>query len=1018
MYEHFRPSDDVFVDREEYLNWMDEALVRCKKKSVVLHLKGIGGIGKSSLLKHWIRTKEKTIRVDCEQHSAFYARLNVIAKGVVLHGVNLQRFDVLWQIRQRFVEGVEPVREEGREWAKDVVMAIPFIGSLASIGSAITAVGSKVTPKLKGKYGTVGKWLQDRLGKNHIECLLEILWKEPRHAEFLYLDALLEDINKRKDDSPILFLFDHFEYVDSETSNWRYQDKKINEVELWSIFLCSLENCVSVMAGRKPPVKRKDLEVEENELTELDCDSCTEMLDLQGVIDKDLQVKIISVTGGNPFVIDAICDMMDEGTIVMDDIENLRADTLEEVRLKTWRRLFNMVGDLQDVINRAGLLEFFNRNLMDIIAPSMTTDMWDRLMRLSFVTERDDGTWVLHDLAQELILAELGHRVTSLAREVGDSLEQEATSTGNLALYGHAFSVRALSSEEEALADAKERITDLVRRDKILDALEILENTRFHSIKGKADLAGLRGSALAEVNRVSEAEDAIRDAIRVNEALEKNEPEKHLDSLGQHLTELHRVLRRTRFDEANEAISRALEIQRKAAESGGTKQLENLAWTLLNYAWSMGSTYEDAMDSVAPAKEAIRIYRKIGKEGQIPYSLNILAAKLGRAHRYADANEVYQEAIVAQRKLLESDPEHLRYKGTLVAILNGLAIMELDYGGDMKAAERYWNEALAIRRSLTESDPEVMLQRMDVILWNHGILYLRLYRLDEAEKPLLEIIEIAKEHVEESPEVFGYWEEGAHFILSLINSIRGRDSEAISSIEIAIASCRKRLAAGSSALALYLGQQLDASATINMRIGDYEKAENALLEAIQLYREYESLPPRHQGVFAGFLNNCGILLWRTGRMDEAKSALEEAIDIARSKVEEAPECYKVLLSNSLNNLALIQADSDELESAETLFLESLSIIEYLANRTPEVYTSHHALVLHNFAHLHSKAGHDRKATSLLERAIEIKRELAKRFPEVFEPSIELSLANLGVMEGNLKRQMVWEVKYITFEELP
>ncbi|MFW9788017.1 MAG: hypothetical protein ACFFE2_04745 [Candidatus Thorarchaeota archaeon] len=54
------------------------------------------------------------------------------------------------------MEGVEPVKEEGRAWAKDVVMAIPFIGSLASIGSALSAIGTKVTPKLKGRYGING----------------------------------------------------------------------------------------------------------------------------------------------------------------------------------------------------------------------------------------------------------------------------------------------------------------------------------------------------------------------------------------------------------------------------------------------------------------------------------------------------------------------------------------------------------------------------------------------------------------------------------------------------------------------------------------------------------------------------------------------------------------------------------------------------------------------------------------------------------------------------------------------
>ncbi|MCK4568138.1 MAG: hypothetical protein KAU48_12605, partial [Candidatus Thorarchaeota archaeon] len=99
MYEHFKPSDKVFVDREEYIDWMSEALIRCKDKAVVLHLRGIGGIGKSSLLDHWTSTLDTTIRLDCLQYQDFYARLNVLAKGASLLGVRLQIFDVLWQIR-------------------------------------------------------------------------------------------------------------------------------------------------------------------------------------------------------------------------------------------------------------------------------------------------------------------------------------------------------------------------------------------------------------------------------------------------------------------------------------------------------------------------------------------------------------------------------------------------------------------------------------------------------------------------------------------------------------------------------------------------------------------------------------------------------------------------------------------------------------------------------------------------------------------------------------------------------
>ncbi|MFX1560906.1 MAG: tetratricopeptide repeat protein, partial [Promethearchaeota archaeon] len=753
MYKHYDASDDVFVDREEYIEWMDEALKRCKKKSVVLHLKGIGGIGKSSLLRHWIKTKEKTVRVDCDQYTTFYDRLNIIAKGAVLHGLNLQRFDVLWQIRQRFVEGVEPVKEEGREWAKDIVMAIPFIGSLATIGTAIRAVGSKVTPKLKGKYSTIGKWLQERLGKNHIERLLEILWKEPRHAEFLYLDALLEDINSRDDDTPILFLFDHFEYVDSEASHWRYQGKKINEVELWSIFLCSLENCVSVMAGRKPPVKHRDLELEENELTELDCDSCVEMLDLQGVSDKDLQQKIISVTGGNPFVIDAICDMRDAGTIALDDIESLRADTLEEVRLKTWRRLFNMVGDLQDIINRAGLMSFFDRNLMNIIAPSMTTDMWDRLLRLSFVSERDDGTWVLHDLAEELILAELGPRVNSLTDEVTQLLEKRAEDDGDVSLIGHSLSVTAAASEEEAITKARDVISGFIRRDLSKDALKILNCISFKSVRGKAEHQGLMGWALDGETRYAEGEAALRNAVGVFEELAKDDFLHDGPGLGFNLTRLGNILIWSkRFQEGVECFKRAVEIQRQLVEMEPKKHSEDLAESLAFLGFELANSFGQIEEAYALAQEAVDIFSEFDRYKRLGWALNILATT--RLH--PEVTPGYQRALKVQRELSSNDPENLYLKAIHAAICNNL-LRSLFAEGRILEAEEIHNEGIGIRRELAAINPDAYEWRLAMALSIYGEFLWRTRQLSKAEKWMEECLQILKKWAEKEPDVWNPW---------------------------------------------------------------------------------------------------------------------------------------------------------------------------------------------------------------------------------------------------------------------
>ncbi len=995
MYKHYDSSEDVFVDREEYIEWMSEALERCKDKAVVLHLRGIGGIGKSSLLDHWRKTVVESIPLDCQQHTDFYDRLNVLAKGAALDGIRLQRFDVLWQIRQRFVEGVEPVKQEGREWAKEIAMAIPFIGSLASIGSAISAAGSKIAPKLKGKYSTVGKWLEDRLGKNHVERLLEILWKEPRNAEFLYLDALLEDLNDRKSlEQPILFLFDHFEYVDNSTTLWRYGGKKISEAELWCVFLSSLNNGVGVLGSRRSSPATGDTKekVEEKELTELDEASTCELLEKREVSDKDLQEKIVSVSGGNPFVIDAICDMKDAGTISLDDVECLRAETLDEVRLMTWRRLFNMAVGLQDIINRAGLMEFFDHDMMDIIAPSMTSDLWDQLLRLSFVRFRDDGKWVLHDLARELIIAELGSRGKSLAEEVALSLEKESEKVGNFALIGHAFSIRAIFIEEHVIEKAKEVIHELVKKDAALEALQIIQNTRFQSMKGKAELLGLKGKTLALTSRFPEAEEAIREAIRINEELAKEEPEKHLGSVAEHLCDLWDVLQTTRIDEAIKAISRALEIQRTVAEEGDPKQLKSLAWILVQY--GLSQRVRNPLDGISPMREAIAIYRKIKEVDQVPFSLNALGLMLFNGNKWDEADEAIREAIELQRGLIESEPDNLRLKSILAAMIHNLAYKD-GFLGDLKEAERLYTEALQIRRGLADKDPNVYLQRLVGEIWSYSILCIQINRLDESEKLSIELLELAQEKAEESPEEYEPWIERAHITLSYIYSISGKTTQAISSINQAIEYCRKRVQLGSTVLSWVL--PLNVSAAVWMRSGEQEKAEEVLLELIQIFRNYGKLPHRFHADFALCLNNHGIILRRRGKLSDAKATLEEALEISRGKVEELPEAYKGLLSIVQCNLAILLAENDELDAAVPHFQESLAISEHLANRTPERYKIHLAIVLHNYSQFLLKADRKSEAYSNLMRAVDIKREITRTFPGIFEVSLVASLRNLSVM---------------------
>ncbi|MHA2357083.1 MAG: hypothetical protein ACXADC_18075, partial [Candidatus Thorarchaeota archaeon] len=368
MYELYEPSERVFVDREEYIDWMTNAISRCKDKSVVLHLFGMGGIGKSSLIEHWNDITNQSILLDCSRVTDFYDRLDTIARGAARFGMDLRRFDVLWHIRQRFVKGVEPAQDEGRGWVMDILAPIDIILPITNVPRAIKAIGEKLKPILTGKLDDLGNWLQTRLGKDYASKLLEVLWKDPSHAEFVYLDALLEDLNNRKTiEKPLLVMLDGYEAVDKETLRWNLSGRMISEAELWYVFLSSLANSVGVVASRHSPPKGVD--AEESELTELDNKSCMELLERRGISDEEVQAKIVSVSGGNPFVLNCICDIPDSHNLSIEDVQNLGAETLEEVRVKTWRRLFSQTEGLLDLIDRMGLVPFIDRRIMSIIAP-------------------------------------------------------------------------------------------------------------------------------------------------------------------------------------------------------------------------------------------------------------------------------------------------------------------------------------------------------------------------------------------------------------------------------------------------------------------------------------------------------------------------------------------------------------------------------------------------------------------------------------------------------------------------
>ncbi|MGY5854326.1 MAG: tetratricopeptide repeat protein [Candidatus Thorarchaeota archaeon] len=973
MYEHFMPSDRIFVDREEYIEWMSEALKRCKDKSVVLHLHGIGGIGKSSLLDHWTSTLDTTIRLDCQQFQDFYGRLNVLAKGAALLGIRLQKFDVLWQIRQRFVEGVEPVKEAGREWAKEIALAIPFIGSLASIGSAISAVGTKVTPKLKGKYSTLGKWLETRLGKNHVTRLLEIMWKEPRHAEFLFLDALLEDLNQRKDlDTPILFLFDHFEHVDGELTHWRYKARKIAETELWYVFLSSLSNCVGVAASRISVLKKSEIIVEDSELLELDRDSCLELLDQQGIKDFEFQERIASVSGGNPFIIGSICDMAEGGSLSLEEIEDMRGETLEEVRLKTWRKLFTEVQGLEHLVDRAGLLHFFNRRILTIIIPELNTDQWNRLIRLSFVRSLGEDKWVFHDLARELVAAELGDRISGLADEVVSLLVKKAREESDYTLLGLARSVQALASLEVTLKEIDLQIGEYDYQMATADALLFLDSIKMNSAKGQAFISRARGWVLYCAGRVADGEHAYLEALELARSVVVDEQDMDQAYVVGSLGGLAQIYAYTgRLSEAEEKFKESLRISKNLLKSHPNPQ------------W--------------PGKPVKMMY---------PLYMCYYGFLLTRQGRFDESKNSFREA---ERLILgyfdSSDSELKKYEYTIPFIQQGLGLA-LFYSGEANEAESIYRKIIKTsKRPATQFSALVNLG--EVLSW--------IGKLSEAEEVIQETLESYQQAAEGSSMYAANLLDMVESLIHLgyILRVTHRSVDAEAHYRRALGTCRKIADERPESNRDYLALTLREFAVFLSDSGRYSEAEELILESLEHTKALaDKSPVRFAIMLPRILNNHAVLQSKMGRLSEAETTLNEALDIAKQCVQEWSEpvqgyseavFFVDLESAILNNIGLILWSTNRIKEAQKALEDAFVLQSNLVDRAPLMFQYHQSIVLNNIGAATYRSGESSEGENYLMESLRIRRELEAMTPGRYLLDIASSLNNLAIIEEESNR---------------
>ncbi|MHA2066647.1 MAG: tetratricopeptide repeat protein, partial [Candidatus Thorarchaeota archaeon] len=869
---------------------------------------------------------------------------------------------ILWHIRQRFIMGVEPAKETGREWAKDLLQPIPFIGSLASIGAAITAVGTKLSPRLSGRFGHIGGWLQSRLGKNHIEKLLEILWKDPHHAEFLYLDALLEDLNSRKNASdPIIFMFDHFDDIDSIHAHWRYRGNNITEAELWYIFLSSLSTSIGVVASRGPAPKRlyEEAAFEEQELAELDEESSRALLNGRGCTEESLQLKIANVSRGNPYVVNSICDMTQVCCATVDDAEELRADTLDGVRLKTWRKLFKEAEGLLYIIDRAGLVPYFNRKILSIIAPEMKSEQWDRVQNMSFIKQIEDGKWTLHDLARDLVLAELGERLPTLAIELADLLDNSQPSQPNLEFLSLSLSARAIASEREAISKAQEISIDLAGKWSHADALAVLAPLELSTEEGQAKLLLLKGRSLTALRRIVEAEQAIIDALAIFRKLAADKPREFLDEVAETLVTLADLYRNSsRPQDAEESYTEALEIWKKLAKSHPSAFQLNVAITLRELAWllymmSRPREGESAID------EALSVFQEMSEAKPDTFTAEIARSLVIR-----------EESLRLYRRLAAKEPA--RYENYVAAVLNNLALL-FHQRGQSSEAEVAFNEAVKLRRAGVERAPQSFLRHLAVALLNFGWFLLDIQKMDAAESVFIEANEIFRDLAVDAPDAHLNAVAGSQSGLGVLFRKTGRAEEAKKAFNEAIRIYKEVTDKSPELYRDQLAFSLEQFGILLMKEGRMEEAEGLFRDALSIFKD--CLVEKSDFVrireCSGTMRNLSILLRETNRFSDAEEPIQDALSILRENQDDLPEVFSRYLVATLNSYAILLAQTEKSIKAETALREA---IDLMGNTIPEshiVYKHYLSTLMNNLAVLLRLAGKQVEAEAALREAAKI-----------------------------------------------
>ena len=179
---------------------------------------------------------------------------------------------------------------------------------------------------------------------------------------------------------------------------------------------------------------------------------------------------------------------------------------------------------------------------------------------------------------------------------------------------------------------------------------------------------------------------------------------------------------------------------------------------------------------------------------------------------------------------------------------------------------------------------------------------------------------------------------------------------------------------------------------------EYAKAENAYLEALEIYQRLATTnPATYEPDVAGTQNNLGTLYGEIDEYAKAESVFLEALETYKRLATSNSATYEPDVAGTQNNLGVLYSAKNEYPKAESAFVEALEIYQRLARSNSATYEPDVAMTQNNLGNLHCDKSEYAKAESAYLEALEIHKRLATTNPAIYEPEMAMTQNNLGTL---------------------